>query len=306
MTTPAEPAPGAAPATYAPAPVTRDPDLVLAHIHLRLGSLALARAELEALAGRDALDDDGLMDLAEVRWRTGDVAGAADAAAAVMPEDAEGSPAIALIITAEAALERGRPTEARRFADLAIARAGSTLDALFAGMPRGAVWPADALAPDLPSPTLFDAPARSSSVAPAAADAADVVEPPATSSPVSASLTIPLWAASDELGPSGPPSIAEPPEGPEALALGEAALADGDLDEAATQLGLALRLTPALAPTIIGLLGDREDRRLALVLGDAYRLVGREDAARRAYALAARRPSPSPTPSPDPREGESA
>lgn len=292
MTTPAE-----------PAPVTRDPDLVLAHIHLRLGSLALARAELEALAGRDALDDDGLIDLAEVRWRTGDVAGAADAAAAVMPEDAEGSPAIALIITAEAALERGRPTEARRFADLAIARAGSTLDALFAGMPRGAVWPADALAPDLPSPTLFDVPARSSSVAPAAAD---VVEPPATPSPAGASLTIPLWAASDELGPSGPPSIAEPPEGPEALALGEAALADDDLDEAATQLGLALRLTPALAPTIIGLLGDREDRRSALVLGDAYRLVGREDAARRAYALAARRPSPSPTPSPDPREGESA
>ena len=37
---------------------TRDPDLILARLHLRLGSLALARAELETLAGRDALDDD--------------------------------------------------------------------------------------------------------------------------------------------------------------------------------------------------------------------------------------------------------
>ena len=55
---------------------TRDPDLILARLHLRLGSLALARAELETLAGRDALDADGLVDLAEARWRTGDIAGA--------------------------------------------------------------------------------------------------------------------------------------------------------------------------------------------------------------------------------------
>ena len=45
-------------------PTTRDADLVLAGLHLRLGALALARAELETLAGRDALDDDGLTDLA--------------------------------------------------------------------------------------------------------------------------------------------------------------------------------------------------------------------------------------------------
>jgi hypothetical protein len=60
----------------------RDPDLALARIHLRLGSLGLARAELEALAGRDALDIDGLLDLAEARWRTGDLPGAGDAAQA--------------------------------------------------------------------------------------------------------------------------------------------------------------------------------------------------------------------------------
>src|SRR6476661_3109975 len=59
---------------------TRHPDLVLARLHLRLGSLALARAELETLAGQDALDEDGLVDLAEARWRTGDIAGAGEAA----------------------------------------------------------------------------------------------------------------------------------------------------------------------------------------------------------------------------------
>ena len=43
-------------------------------LHLRLGSLALARVELETLAGVGALDDAGPVDLAEVRWRTGDLA----------------------------------------------------------------------------------------------------------------------------------------------------------------------------------------------------------------------------------------
>jgi geranylgeranyl diphosphate synthase type I len=38
----------------------RDADLTLARIHLLLGSLSLARAELETLAGRGALDDDAV------------------------------------------------------------------------------------------------------------------------------------------------------------------------------------------------------------------------------------------------------
>ncbi|MFN8631135.1 MAG: hypothetical protein U0838_12715 [Chloroflexota bacterium] len=46
---------------------------------------ALARAELEALAGRGRLDDAALLDLAEVRWRTGDLGGAGDAAARCSP-----------------------------------------------------------------------------------------------------------------------------------------------------------------------------------------------------------------------------
>ena len=58
----------------------RDVDLVVAHLHLRLGSLQLARAELEEMAGKGTLDDEGLIDLAEARWRTGDLTGAGEAA----------------------------------------------------------------------------------------------------------------------------------------------------------------------------------------------------------------------------------
>ncbi|MBA2299459.1 MAG: hypothetical protein H0W22_01665, partial [Chloroflexi bacterium] len=128
---------------------TRDPDLILARLHLRLGSLALARAELETLAGRDALDEIGLLDLAEARWRTGDITGAGEAAAAALHE--EDGPLLALVVAAEAAAARGRPTESRRLADKAMAMAGGSIDALFAGMPRAAVWPPDVAAPP-PSP----------------------------------------------------------------------------------------------------------------------------------------------------------
>ncbi len=141
---------------------TRGSDLALARLHLRLGSLALARAELETLAGRDALDQDGLVDLAEARWRTGDIAGAGEAAVAAL--DDEDGPLLALVVAAEAAAARGRPTEARRLADRAMEVADGSIDGLFAGMPRAGVWPPDAAAPP-PSPTtMFDPPRRVSSV----------------------------------------------------------------------------------------------------------------------------------------------
>ncbi len=65
-------------------PPARSAELLLAHAHLRLGSLALARTELETLAGMGKLDSLGLVDLAEVRWRTGDLAGAGEAAAVAL------------------------------------------------------------------------------------------------------------------------------------------------------------------------------------------------------------------------------
>src|SRR5688572_32653674 len=105
---------------------SRGPDLALARLHLRLGSTALARAELETLAGRDALDEDGLVDLADARWRTGDIAGAGEAAGAVLQD--EQGPLLALIVAAEAAAARGRPTEARRLEDRAMTVAGGSID----------------------------------------------------------------------------------------------------------------------------------------------------------------------------------
>ena len=290
---------------------TRDPDLVLARLHLRLGSLALARAELETLAGRDALDEAGLLDLAEARWRTGDIAGAGEAAVAALND--EQGPLLALVVAAEAAAARGRPTEARRLADKAMEAAGGTIDALFAGMPRAAVWPPDAAAPP-PSPTTMFEPARRPlspvhrhprphetppHVRAASAGADDHSAPAAADADTA---TIGLWEATAS---GDAPGVAHDlaadveaedrhdhgddlPIGDAELDLGRAALDAGDPDEAAVRLGLVLRVSPALAPAVLDLIEGRTERGLALVRGDAYRLVGRELEARRAFVEAAR------------------
>ena len=83
-----------------------------------MGSLALARAELEAAAGRGMLDEPALLDLAEVRWRTGDLAGAGEAAHALLARGLEAP--LALVIAAESVAALGRPSEARRLAGRAL------------------------------------------------------------------------------------------------------------------------------------------------------------------------------------------
>ena len=355
-------------------PATRDPDLVLARLHLRLGSLALARAELETLAGRDALDEDGLVDLAEARWRTGDIAGAGEAAGAVLQD--EQGPLLALIVAAEAAAARGRPTEARRLADCAMTVAGGSIDKLFAGMPRAGVWPPDAAAPP-PSPTtMFDPPRRAISTVHRHPRPHETAEEPemGTSEPGDGEAPVPtgpsadadaatigLWeaAASDRereatsdqttdvaLAEEGPeaaagaaaqaqeapeaadgafaqePSFgealpadgapdgaadqraggpADEPPGDRELDLGRAALEADDPAEAAVRLGLVLRIAPALAPAVLDLVEGHTEPGLALVRGDAYRLVGRELEARQAFMDAASAPLTDP-----PDQGESA
>jgi hypothetical protein len=266
-----------------PTTAPRSVDLRLARLHLRLGALALARAELETLAGRDALDIDGLTDLAEVRWRTGDLTGAGEAAAAIM--DGDDGPAIALIVAAEASMARGRPTDARRYADLARSRAGSTLDALFAGMPRCAIWPADPAAQPLASASLFDVPA----VGPAAVVALEDTRAaaPPTPTPDASSTSPGLW----DDGAAAPTGDRQPdvervdlPIADDELLLAREALEEGRPDDAAVHLALVLRLTPALAPAVLDLVGADRRPGLAFVRGDAYRLVGHETAARQAYA----------------------
>ena len=298
----------------APMASTRTPDLALARVHLRLGALALARAELETLAGRDALDADGLLDLVEARWRTGDLTGAGEAAALVLGDESDG-PLIALVVAAEAALHRGRPTEARRFADLAVAAAGASIDAVFAGMPRGPVWPPDATDLPAPSPTLFETPVAGSAVAggptagPPAEAAARVDAPDAPAELAS----IGLWDAMDGSSapaPAGGPGEAgagpirepAPPDGATLLGLGRSALEAGDPAAAAIRLALALRLDPSLAAAVLAAIPDDPRHDLTLVRGDAYRLLGREPEAQTAYAAAARATAPSARPAqpPDP------
>jgi hypothetical protein len=260
----------------------RHADLVLARLHLRLGSLSLARAELEALAGRDALDDEGIVDLAEVRWRTGDLTGAGEAATARLesvPDDV-----VALVIAAEAQADLGRPSEARRLANRALTRSDEPIDTIFAGMPRSSVWPTDPGAPPEPAGELFDdlpRPAGGHLFAPAAlvdesAEAADAFH---------------LSTAGEASGPSlweaHADTIAPPlPDSTELLARSRAALVAGRPGQAAAGLALALRAEPSLAPTILDLLAGRQEPVLALVRGDANRIVGHEAEALRDYATA--------------------
>ncbi len=207
-------------------------------MHLRLGSLSLARAELEALGNRDALDDDGLLDLAEARWRTGDLAAAGEAASAVVDRGRDDT--VALVIAAEARAAEGRPGEARRLAQRALADLDAPLELVFAGMPRSSIWPGED------------------------ADGA---------TPVSVAVTGAGVAAS--------------PAAAEAYAGGQAALAAGDATNAALRLGVAVRLEPGFAQAVVDAVGPRPaDPALALLAGDALRLLGRETEARAAFDVA--------------------
>jgi tetratricopeptide (TPR) repeat protein len=227
--------------------------LRLARLHLRMGSLALARAELESYAGAGTLDEPSLVDLAEVRWRTGDVAGAGEAARAAIGRGV-GDP-LAYVIAAEAVAAVGRPAEARRLAARALDGMETTLDTLFAGMPRSLVWPGD------PEPE---------------AGAAPGVRPP----------------ADDDRSPASAAAA-------EAFAGGRGALAAGDVPTAALRLSVAIRLEPKFAQGVLTAIGDRASvPLLALVCGDALRLLGREHDALEAYDRARGK-----TPSEEPGDG---
>jgi hypothetical protein len=276
-------------------------DLALARAHLRLGSLALARTELETLAGLGSLDAPGLVDLAEVRWRTGDLTGAGEAA--VVALDAGADDPVALVIAAEAASADGRPSEARRLATLAMSRLRGRIDRVFAGMPRSAVWPPDAAEPPPTAGTLFHrdtdddssiaALRRATTNAPATTAAAG--SGVAAGSPKDGSngttaagespagpLTLGFWDAD-----SGVPPTGEMPDPDEAFHAGRTALVAGAVEEAAFRFSLALRFAPALAPAVLEAVDGARSVPLIMVRGDAYRLVGHEAEARQAYALAA-------------------
>jgi hypothetical protein len=265
--TPGDPTPGD-PTLGGAAPSERGADLRLARLHVRGGAYALARAELEALAGSDDLDRDGILDLAEVRWRSGDLAGASVAAAAWLEdgadEGAEG--ALAHVIGAEAAAARGAHDVAAAHVAAAAPGLGdrATLDAILAGIAARADWPWEAATP--PSP------------------AAVVPEPP-----LAAVLPAPPGG-----GTAPTPALAlDAPVAPAAaqLARSGAALAGDAPERAVVLLALALRADRAAAEAVLAALetaepGPAHAAAFAFVRAEALRAAGRHEESRIAYASA--------------------
>jgi len=248
--------------------------LRLARVHLRTGALALARAELEAAAGAGELDDAALVDIAEARWRTGDLAGAGEAAAASLATG--GDDLVALVIAAEAAAAaRGGAEDAEALVGRVIRRATLPLDSVVAGMPLAGPWPpgVDVAAPD-PEPRR---------------DLASLVEPAATA-PIAP--LVPIGAGRAVARAVGGPVAATPEaaaaaDPQAAYVAGSDALAAGDRDGAALHLAVALRLSPALAPAILSTVGGTPGASFDLLRGDAFRIVGHQSDALRCYAAAA-------------------
>ena len=270
-------------------PAPRSPDLVMARVHLRLGSLGLARAELETLAGRDLLDDDAIRDLAEARWRTGDVTGAGEAAAAFLetqPDDI-----LALVIAAEAQADLGRPNEARRLAGRALDRASGSLDPLFAGMPRSQIWPVDPGAAAMPAGVLFDdlhpGPLPTAATGNRAVAGAWSDGEPGVHAPLDPGVPAVIVGGRSLWGDDEPMLAAASMDPTTLFHAGRVALESGRTEDAATALILALRASPGLAPAVLDLLAGRGEALLVLVRGDAQRIVGREVEALRDHAAAA-------------------
>lgn len=246
----------------------RGADLRVARLHLRCGTHALARAELEALAGSDGLDRDGILDLAEVRWRTGDLAGASVAAAAWLEDgDDAGAPgALAHVICAEAAAARGALEAAAAHVEAAASGLGDrpTLDAILAGIAARAAWPWDAeVAPA--------APAAAPGPAPSPAAPAPPVGGEAHAAPLPAGA--PVAPAAAQLARAGAALVEEAPE------------------RAVVLLALALRADRAAAEAVLAALdaGEPEPAHaaaFAFVRGEALRAAGRHDESRIAYASA--------------------
>jgi hypothetical protein len=195
------------------------PDPVrFARLHLRTGSLIRARSEYEALAADDQLDLEGTLDLAEVRWRTADAAGAGLAAAAYVA--AGGMDTLGFLIAAEAAAREERIIDARDFAVRASAMGLDNLDALFAGLPRRMDWPRDMWGlPSPPAPPrphgrlrvdVVEAEVRVVEAAPA--EAAAIEEASAEAAPAGATAEAAAIEEAQGAAPT-PASLVEPPAG---------------------------------------------------------------------------------------------
>ncbi len=296
----------------------RSVDARLARVHLRVGLLALARAELESMAGAGTLDPGALIDLAEVRWRTGDLVGAGEAAAACIEGGSEEP--VVLSVAAEAAAAAGRAGDARLLVARVLAHPEVDLDAMFAGIPRLAPWPPPTVdtvpvpAPEATGPHLPGVAAPSPSTA---TGAWQIPSPPAVPPEVERNGRLgepaeePMaYAEPGEDGRADEPEVVVqrrrdasrtgagrgPSRSAGDLAVAESLLDSEQFAALAAALGVILRSQPALAPAVLGL-ADAALRRpatnperaaLLVVRGDAYRLMGRERSAMDAFEQAGR------------------
>jgi hypothetical protein len=257
------------------------------------------------MAGSGTLDDDALLDLAEVRWRTGDLPGAGEAAAAFLTSGRES--VLALVIAAEATAALGRPGEARRLAGRAMEAADGPLEPLFAGMSRSPIWPQDPAVAAEPAGRFFadegGGPAGRAAIAAAGLTDGATSGRTATTEPASSLGEASIEAFGEAPGEALPASLwdahphgahahaalppPEMPDGPAVLDAARRAMEAGDHEAAAVQLALVLRVSPGLAPAVLDVAGSAAGPGLDLIRGDAFRLVGHEAEAQRAYASAA-------------------
>jgi hypothetical protein len=86
---------------------------------------------------------------------------------------------------------------------------------------------------------------------------------------------------------TGPAGTEELPGPDDELEAARVAVGRGDVDTAAVHLALALRLDPSVALAVLEIAGSHSRPGLDLVRGDAYRVIGHDEEARRAYRAAA-------------------
>jgi len=255
------------------------------------------------MAGAGTLDREAMADLAEVRWRSGDLEGAAEAARA--HQASGGAEPLAALVIAEDLLSRGAAAEARPYVDYVIGRVGDALDQLFALEPRSPAWPPPDdgwMAKGAELPGHFGLLVGGSEVASPTPQTWQAV-PLAQPAEAAAATVAPDYLAPVGRGGAASPSgqrttsavvISGRIAGQELESV-DRLLAAGDTGAAASRLGVLLRLDPALAPVILSA-ADRAARvpssrasdlaSLHLVRGDAYRILGRDNEAAEAYRRA--------------------
>jgi hypothetical protein len=242
--------------------------------------LPLARAELETAHADAPLSPDELADLAEARWRMGDLAVAGDAAAAALAAGSRAATAWVIAVEADrvsgALVALGAGERAVLEAATLDEFEGLTreeLDRIFAGMPRGNRWAPDAAAE------------RGAALARGDEGAVDRGSPGAglvegrQRTRTSDQLPFRESGATSLAGLVSDPAV-------ELAAASQELAADGDA-AAAARLSLLLRAVPSAAAAVAELLETPTSPVLAVVRGDALRLAGRLDEADRAWADAA-------------------